>query len=90
MKELKESVSNNETPTDVSPGVLLFSGVLMIILGLIVSIYLFSNAKSGWSGLDNRMIIGGCVILTYQAIISYLCFKVADLFGRIKKLESQK
>ena len=81
------STNRQTSDSDSSSGFLSFSGVLMGLVGLIVAFALFSNAKSGFGGLDNKMIIGGIIVLAYQGIISYLCFKVANLTDRIAKLK---
>jgi len=82
-----QSSSSQTSNADSSSGLLSFSGILMGLVGLIVAFTLFSNAKSGFSGLDNKMIVGGIVVLAYQGIISYLCFKVANLTDRIATLK---
>ena len=49
------STSNQASNSDSSSGLLGFSGILMGLVGLIAAFFLFSNAKSGWGGLDNKM-----------------------------------
>jgi len=85
--EIPTANSQSSGARDNSSALLALSGTLMAIFGVIVAFFLFSKAKSGWSGLDNKMIIGGFIILVYQGIISFLCFKVANLANRVSNLE---
>lgn len=84
LKEKGKEYSVNSQSSGNS--ILYISSALMLMFGIFISYTLISKANSGWGGIDEKLIVMGMGVFVYQSIIAYLCYKVADLEGRINSI----